>query len=104
MEFNLKEFGKRVFRCRKDADISQKQLASMIHISNNHLSNIENGKSAPSFFTFLSICAALGVSPSYLIDGTVYALDEEIIEKIKRKSDDDRIIISKIIDAFPERP
>ena len=103
IDYDLREFGKRISNCRRLSDVSQKQLAQMIHISNNHLSNIENGKSAPSFLTFLSICQALNVSPSYLIYGTGFSVEGAIIEKISNKSDADKKIISKILDAFPEK-
>ena len=103
IDYDLKEFGKRISNCRRSSDISQKQLAQMIHVSNNHLSNIENGKSAPSFLTFLSICKAINVSPSYLIYGTSIAVDSVIIEKISKKSAADKEIISKILDVFPDK-
>lgn len=101
-DFDLREFGKRISNCRRESDISQKQLALMIRVSNNHLSNIENGKSAPSFLTFLAICRALNVSPSYLVYGTSFSLDSFIAEKIEHKSNKDKDIISNIIDAFPD--
>lgn len=103
MDFDLKEFGKRISNCRRASDLSQKQLAQMIHVSNNHLSNIENGKSAPSFLTFLSICQALNVSPSYLIYGGSFSIDSALTEKISLKSNADKEIISKILDVFPDK-
>ena len=100
IEYDLKEFGKRISTCRRESDISQKQLAQMIQVSNNHLSNIENGKSAPSFLTFIAICKALGVSPTYLIDGSTFSIDSELTEKINKISDHDKKIISKFLDAL----
>lgn len=101
-DYNLKEFGKRISNFQRASDISQKQLAQMINVSNNHLSNIENGKSAPSFFTFLAICQALKVNPSYLIYDTGFATNNAILEKISHKSKKDKIIIFKILDVFPD--
>ena len=103
MAYKLKSFGKRVYRRRKELGIRQKELAAKINISNNHLSNIENGKAAPSFSIFLDICFALNVNPSYLIDGSVYSVDSEIAEKLNRKSEENKEIISKIIDSFPDK-
>lgn len=99
----LKSFGKRIFRRRKELGIRQKDLAVKINISNNHLSNIENGKAAPGFFTFLDICSALNVNPSYLIDGSIYSIESEIAEKLNKKSEEHKEIISKIIDTFPDK-
>lgn len=103
MVCNLKQFGKRVRRRRNDLGIRQKELATKINISNNHLSNIENGKAVPGFFTFLDICSALNVSPSYLIDGSIYSIESEIAEKLNRKSEENKEIISRIIDTFPDK-
>lgn len=102
---DVKQFGKRIIFRREELDLSQKQLADIIHISNIHLSNIEHGKALPSFSTFLDLCAALNVSVSadYLIAGNVYPeLSVELSEKIKRCSDENKIIISKIVDVFLE--
>ena len=100
---DVKQFGKRIIFRREELDLSQKQLADIIHISNIHLSNIEHGKALPSFSTFLDLCAALNVSADYLIEGNVYPeLSVELSEKIKRCSDENKIIISKIVDVFLE--
>lgn len=100
---DVKQFGKRIIFRREELDLSQKQLADIIHISNIHLSNIEHGKALPSFSTFLDLCAALNVSVDYLIAGNVYPeLSVELSEKIKRCSDENKIIISKIVDVFLE--
>lgn len=101
MEHNLKQIGNRIFMRRKELEISQKDFASKLNISNNHLSNIERGKSAPSFLLFLDICSELKTSTDYVASGTVYAeLDDEIVQKLKRCSDEDKIKISAIIDVF----
>lgn len=100
---DVKQFGKRIIFRREELDLSQKQLADIIHISNIHLSNIEHGKALPSFSTFLDLCTALNVSADYLIAGNVYPeLSVELSEKIKRCSDENKIIISKIVDVFLE--
>ena len=44
MYFSYKEMGNRIVQKRRELRISQKQLAEKLSISNNHLSNIENGK------------------------------------------------------------
>lgn len=101
MSISLKQFGKRITLRREELDISQKALSEKIHISPTHLSNIENGRSTPSFNTFIDLCTMLKINPDYLISGTVYSeLNEELINKIKMCSDDNKVVISKIIDIF----
>ncbi len=101
MEQELKQIGKRIALCRKDLDLSQKDFASKVNISNNHLSNIERGRSAPSFLLFMDICSVLNANIEYIATGRIYPdLDKEIIEKIKKCSEEDKIKISGIIDVF----
>ncbi len=101
MEHNLKQIGNRIFMRRKELEISQKDFADRLNISNNHLSNIERGRSAPSFLLFLDICSELKTNTDYIVSGALYAdVDDEIIQKIKKCSDENKIIISNIIDAF----
>lgn len=101
MVHDLKPIGKRISQCRRNNDLTQKQLAAKINISNNHLSNIENGKTAPGFDTFIDICSALKADASYIIGGEIYSdINEEIISKLHRCSDENRIRISRILDVF----
>ena len=101
MEHNLKQIGNRIFMQRKELEISQKDFANKLNISNNHLSNIERGRAAPSFLLFLDICSELKTSTDYIASGTLYAdIDDEIIQKIKKCSDEHKVIISDIIDVF----
>ena len=103
MDYNLKQIGNRIFMRRKELEISQKDFANKLNISNNHLSNIERGRSAPSFLLFLDICSELKTNTDYIASGTLYAdIDDEIIEKIKKCTDEHKVIISTIIDAFIE--
>lgn len=61
------------------------------------------GKPYLALVLFLDLCAALNVSADYLIAGNVYPeLSVELSEKIKRCSDENKIIISKIVDVFLE--
>lgn len=103
MTINLKKFGKRIAIKRTELGLSQKELSEMVCISSTHLSNIENGKSTPSFNTFIDLCDALKVSADYFLCGAIH-LDvcQEILDKIRLCSDDDRIKVSKILDIFIE--
>ncbi len=101
MVHDLKPIGKRISQCRRDKELTQKELASLINISNNHLSNIENGKTAPGFDTFIDICSVLKADAAYIIGGEIYSdINEEIIKKLQRCSDENKIRISRILDAF----
>ena len=105
MTHDLKAIGRRIATVRREMNLSQKDLAAKINISNNHLSNIETGKSAPGFATFLDICTILNADVTYIIGGDIYpSPDDATINRFKRKSPEDKIIIGRIIDIFPDMP
>lgn len=103
MTHDLKAIGRRIATVRREMNLSQKDLAAKINISNNHLSNIETGKSAPGFATFLDICTILNADVTYIIGGDIYpSPDDATINRFKRKSPEDKMIIGRIIDIFPD--
>lgn len=105
MTHDLKAIGRRIATVRREMTLSQKDLAAKINISNNHLSNIETGKSAPGFATFLDICTILNADVTYIIGGDIYpSPDDATINRFKRKSPEDKMIIGRIIDIFPDMP
>lgn len=62
------EIGARIRQYRELRGLSQKELAEMINISNNRLSNWEQGINRPNADILASICKALEVSPSELLN------------------------------------
>lgn len=53
------------------------------------------------FDFFLDICSELKTNTDYIASGALYAdIDDEIIQKLKKCSNEHKIIISDIIDAF----
>lgn len=104
MFFDYKDVGSRILQKRRELSLTQKQLAEKLNISNNHLSNIENGKAAPSFDLFINICRELNASSDLLLFNYIHSnASESLIEKIKLCSDENKIIISKLVDFFLEQ-
>lgn len=61
--------GKRIKKARENAGLMQSQLASDIGVkSAGVISNWETDKSKPDADKIVSLCSALGVSCSYLLD------------------------------------
>ena len=54
-------FGKRLRKIRREKDITQEQLAEIIGVTGEFISNLERGKSAPSFETVEKLAQALEV-------------------------------------------
>lgn len=80
--------------------MKQNVLAKKTNLSNNHISNIENGYSVPSIETFAKICNALNISPDYLLLGTlkINNIPQNIVDKLNLCNDKSLSLISKIID------
>lgn len=62
--------GNRVHDLRISYGLKQSQLAEIIDISDNFLSEIENGKKGMSQETIYKLCSKLSVSADYIIFGT----------------------------------
>lgn len=59
MYVDYKKIGVRIAQRRKEIKMKQNTLAEKTNLSNNHISNIENGYSVPSIETFANICKNL---------------------------------------------
>ena len=102
MNIDYKEMGKRIQKRRKEMKLKQTQLAELAGISNHYLCNIENGRSIPSLEIFAELCAALKVTPDYLLLGNIRGgnVPMNLVDKIKLCSEEDVNRIEKIIDSF----
>ena len=85
------EIGNRIRKYRKDRGLTQEQLADMINVSKGRISNWEQGINRPDADILASMCKALNVSPSELLD--VHLSDEEY-------TDHER----KVIEAYRSKP
>lgn len=101
MEVDIVEMGRRIAQRRKAFQLKQKDLAEKIGVSNNHLSDIELGKSSPSLNVFVRICTELDVTPDYLLEGTMRSnnVPESILEHL-RLCDEKNIALVAAITKF----
>lgn len=103
MEVNYRLIGTRLCQRRKELHLTQKKLGDKMHISSSHISAIETGTKQPSLETLLEFCKTLNINIDYLLNGTLYnELDEQLVEKIKLCSFENKNRISKIVDVFLE--
>ena len=63
-----KKFGKRLQTLRRQAGLTQEQLAEASEVSVDFISLVERGINAPSFDSLEKIAKALGVSYQELFD------------------------------------
>lgn len=62
-----KLLGKRINMARKERGWTGERLAEACSINATYLRQIEAGSKVPSLPVFVSLCAALNVSPTYLL-------------------------------------
>ena len=101
MEIDFSVLGKRISQRRHELWFKQCTVAEKAGISNNYLSNIENGKSIPSLQSFSDICIALSTTPDYFFLGTIRTDDapKVLIDNLKLCNDE---AIEMINDMVPK--
>ena len=96
--------GLRIMQRRKQLKIKQSDLAELIGISDKQISNIENGKSYPTFNTFIKICKALDCNSDYFMIGIMKnTVDQNIIDLISACSIEEQKTIWKLLDCYVHR-
>lgn len=96
--------GARIMQRRKRLGMKQSELAELINVSDNQISNIENGRSFPRLNSFIMICSALNCTSDYLISGVMHeACDSNIIDMISSLSIEEQKNIWKLIDCYIHR-
>ena len=99
-----KTLGNRIREARTQKLHTQQKLAEMAGISQMYLGEIERGTKMPSLRSFIKIIEALDLSADYVLrdelsSGERYIYDE-IAEKLKNLSPQQRKAASEILDAY----
>ena len=68
-------------------NITQAELAEMVHLSVVHISHFETGASMPSLPTLLDICNALEATPNDILLGQYCTPDIEMLVKENPNAD-----------------
>ena len=76
------EIGTRIKKYREDRGYSQREFGDMIGVSNSRVSNWEQGVNRPDADILASICIALNVSPSDLLN--VRLASDELNDKERK--------------------
>ena len=99
MYIDFEYLGKRIAQRRHELGYKQNELAEKADLSNNYLSNIENGRSIPSLTTFANLCIQLETAPDMFLLGTIKTNDipQSIIDNLKLCDDSSLKLINDII-------
>lgn len=76
------EIGNRIRKYREECNMTQKQLAERIGVSNSRVSNWEQGLNRPDADILAAVCVALDVSPSLLLG--IRATGDDLTEQERR--------------------
>ena len=94
------KIGRFIAECRKDAGLTQKQLAEKLNITDRAVSKWETGKALPDSSIMLELCLILKITVNDLLSGEVIMVDNynkeienKLIEMVKEKEESDRRLL-----------
>lgn len=98
-EVNLKEIGKRIYERRRQLGYTQEELAELMNVSIQMISNLERGNKAIRISNLLNICSILNVSTDYILTGKQNEFDlTDLSSQLQKLSPRDNQMIRQIID------
>ena len=101
MDELLREMGTRIIARRKQLRLTQKELAEAAGVTPQTVSTAELGKKALRPSNIIKICAALDISPDYLLLGRISETDHSILaQKVACLSPEQYRRLEDIIDSF----
>lgn len=103
--YNVKEFGERIRKIRKERGMTQEELASKLMITSESVSNIENGKTNCMPEHIVHICEIFDVSSDYFYFGTeiqtqINSGAEELLSMLNDCSKEDLGRITQMVKLF----
>lgn len=99
MDFDLKSMGKRIQNRRKQRGYTQEQLAELMNVSVQMVSNLERGIKAIRIDNLIKLSNVLDTSTDYFLTGKQNVDDAEALTlMISQLSDRDRQMILNIVE------
>ena len=105
--FNRERYGDVIRRFRTEKGLNQPQLAAMVGVNKNAVSNWEAGRTRPDINTVPLLCAALGISVSDFFGteenaGSLSRDEQRKLSGYRYLSDMNKQLVVKMIDAMLE--
>ena len=95
------KIGKFIAERRRNANLTQMQLAEKLNITDRAISKWENGKSMPDSSIMLELCSVLNISVNDLLNGEVITMDDYkekteqlLLDMAKQKVEADKKLLS----------
>lgn len=102
-------FGKRLTAAREAKGLTKEKLGKVVSVHHSQIGRYEKGEASPSAEVLKKMANALNVSTDYLMNGSTSDLAQENIQdktlinqfnRISELSEDNKTVVSKLIDAF----
>lgn len=100
----LKDMGERIYARRRALKLTQDELAEMIGVSVQMISNLELGKKAIRPENLVKICQVLDISADFILTGNTAAgtgkvpNSDGMAEKLQRLSTDELSLLDSFVD------
>ena len=82
MELDYVEIGRNICKYRQKLGLKQKELAELVHVSDQHISHIENAHTKLSLVTLVAIANVLNVDCNTLLGDTLVT-SQDIVQRQK---------------------
>ncbi len=96
----LVDIGNRISNRRRAMGYTQEQVADMMEVSIQMISNLERGNKAIRIDNLLKLCQILQVSTDYILTGE--QSENELSKKIAKLSERDYRIVSQLVEFCVE--
>ena len=101
MDLLLHQMGERLLSRRKQLRLTQEEIAEAAGITTQTVSTAELGRKALRPANIVSICAALDISPDYLLLGRISDEDRSVLsQKVSVLTPEQYRHLEDIIDSF----
>jgi transcriptional regulator with XRE-family HTH domain/DNA-directed RNA polymerase subunit RPC12/RpoP len=98
---DLNKIGKFIATRRKEKNLSQLQLAELLHVTDRAVSKWECGRSMPDSSIMLELCKVLDISVNELLTGEILNMasydekaEQNLVEITKRKEQADKMLLT----------
>jgi transcriptional regulator with XRE-family HTH domain len=95
-DVNFKAFGLRVREARKNRNMTMRELAERINITENFLARIESNNGRAGVGTVIKICNELKISMDFLFRDSLFEMEAKTLN-VEALSEQDRKFIVKTI-------
>lgn len=87
----MKQYSRLIKQKRKELGLTQKELAKIVHTSQQAIARYETQKAEPSLEVLQAISEALGTPLSYFIDEGKHDIEKEYISLYRSLSEENKV-------------